>query len=161
MQTLTAWRTSLRARSLELGWRPKPARVGRHFFGILQLLREERTWHHIAEWLANDGPSGTYLSQFSGCRRFAQSLVFRFSQPRSCPTRPLVRSRDLSGVGNLPLGKSGPTITSVHRPPLPLGTEKGGTRAARFPKADDQPRFAVGLLHCSIFSTRHDVVPVA
>ena len=47
------------------------------------------------------------------------------------------------------------------RPPLPLGTEEGGPRVVRFPKADDQPRFAVGLLHCSIFSTRHDVVPVA
>jgi hypothetical protein len=28
-------------------------------------------------------------------------------------------------------------------------------------KADDQLRFAVRPLHCSIFSTRHDVVPVA
>jgi hypothetical protein len=28
-------------------------------------------------------------------------------------------------------------------------------------KAEDQLRFAVSPLHCSIFSTRHDVVPVA
>jgi hypothetical protein len=34
-------------------------------------------------------------------------------------------------------------------------------RAARFRKADDQLRFAVSPLHCSIFSTRHDVVPMA
>jgi hypothetical protein len=33
----------LRARSLESGWQPKPARVAGHF-GILQLLREEHTW---------------------------------------------------------------------------------------------------------------------
>jgi TetR/AcrR family transcriptional repressor of nem operon len=40
MQTLTAWRISLRARSLESEWRPKPARVGGRF-EISQPLREE------------------------------------------------------------------------------------------------------------------------
>src|SRR5260370_39598140 len=40
---------------------------------------------------------------------------------------------DSSGVGNLPLGKSASTITSVQRPPLPPGTETGEPTAARFP----------------------------
>ena len=33
----------MRVRSLESGWRQKPARAARHF-EISQLLREERTW---------------------------------------------------------------------------------------------------------------------
>jgi len=38
---------------------------------------------------------------------------------------------------------------------------KKRAEAARFRKADDQLRFAVSPLHCSIFSTRQDVVPMA
>jgi AcrR family transcriptional regulator len=59
MQTSTAWRTSLRARSPESGWRPRPARAGRHF-GISQRLRAERTWYQIAQSLPSDGQSGMY-----------------------------------------------------------------------------------------------------
>jgi len=48
MRIWTAWRTSLRARLPESGWRPKPARVARPF-EISPPLRQERTWHQIAE----------------------------------------------------------------------------------------------------------------
>src|SRR6266851_898704 len=48
MRTWTAWQTSLRARLLGLGSRPKRARVAAHF-EIWQPLRRERTWHQIAE----------------------------------------------------------------------------------------------------------------
>ncbi len=41
-------RTSLRARLPESGWRPKPARVATPF-EISPPLRQERTWHQIAE----------------------------------------------------------------------------------------------------------------
>src|SRR6267378_2869788 len=44
----TAWRTSLRALLPESGWRPKPARVATPF-EISPPLRQERTWHQIAE----------------------------------------------------------------------------------------------------------------
>jgi hypothetical protein len=68
------------------------------------------------------------------------SVLIRRRPPGLLPDR---------GVGNLRLGKSRSTITSVHRPPLPPGTERGGPRAAPFRKADDQLRFAVSpsLLH--------------
>jgi hypothetical protein len=58
MQTSLAWPISLRAHSLESGWRPKPGRVDRHFEISLSLGREH-IWHHIAEWLANDAPCGS------------------------------------------------------------------------------------------------------
>src|SRR5882672_6772581 len=54
MRIWTAWRTSLRARLPESGWRPKPARVVTPF-EISPPLRQERTWHQIAEYLPNDG----------------------------------------------------------------------------------------------------------
>src|SRR6266851_4576281 len=59
MRTWTAWRTSLRARLPESGWRPKPARVATPF-EISPPLRQERTWHRIAEQLPNDGQVGDY-----------------------------------------------------------------------------------------------------
>ena len=59
MQVLIAWQTSLRARSLGLGSRPKRARVAVHF-EIWQSLRQERTQHRIAEQLPNDGQVGDY-----------------------------------------------------------------------------------------------------
>src|SRR5579864_3797729 len=43
MQTSTPWRISLRARLREFGWRPKPARVGRHC-GRSQPSPVELTW---------------------------------------------------------------------------------------------------------------------
>jgi len=46
-----AWQTSLRARSLGSGSRPKRARVAAHF-AIWQPLRQERTSHRIAEQLS-------------------------------------------------------------------------------------------------------------
>ena len=45
---VATWRTSLRARLPESGWRLKPARVATHF-EILPPLRQGRTWHQIAE----------------------------------------------------------------------------------------------------------------
>src|SRR5882757_11289730 len=63
----TAWRTSLRARLLESGWRPKPARVARHF-EISPSLRQERTWHQIAERHPSDacGSSSSPAIQETG-----------------------------------------------------------------------------------------------
>src|ERR1700731_5144345 len=43
MQTSTPWRISLRAGLREFGWRPKPARVGRHC-GRSQPSPVELTW---------------------------------------------------------------------------------------------------------------------
>jgi len=48
MRIWTAWRTSLRARLPESGWRPKPARVATPF-EISPPMPQERTWHQIAE----------------------------------------------------------------------------------------------------------------
>ena len=54
VQTLTAWRISLRARLLESEWQPKPARVGGRF-EISRALREEPSRDQFAQSLANGG----------------------------------------------------------------------------------------------------------
>src|SRR5258706_11679665 len=48
MRIWTAWRTSLRARLPESGWRPKPARVVTPF-EISPPLRQERSEEHTSE----------------------------------------------------------------------------------------------------------------
>jgi len=82
MPTWTSWRTSLRVRSQEFGWRPKPAKSGGHF-GILRPLREERTWDQISEPLpsdvsaVSDAPRSTpeaYLSLNTGRVRYSTSV---------------------------------------------------------------------------------------
>src|SRR5260370_37708178 len=54
MRIWTAWRTSLRARLPESGWRLKLARVATPF-EISPPLRQGHTWHQIAEPLPSDG----------------------------------------------------------------------------------------------------------
>src|SRR6266576_4817917 len=74
MPTWTSWRISLRVRSQEFGWRPKPAKSGGHF-GILRPLREERTWDQIAEPLPSDELRGLNPQNPDSPRDSGQLLV--------------------------------------------------------------------------------------
>src|ERR1700674_651020 len=110
MPTWTSWRTSLRVRSQEFGWRPKPAKSGGHF-GILRPLREEHTWDQIAEPLPSDGQlfhnlvreglptihSETYRDASDGPTLASSTICQILSGRGECDHRRAIRGRTRPG----------------------------------------------------------------